>query len=149
MGISQPYYVLSAESGLWVPVWPGVRLDDVHLCCQHDLQHHVPHHYSLWWVSATVRPQSFPFIYLWPQGVGHLCPWRLFSRRNLTLLCCLPVRRRLWEFAAVRLDTQTSREPDAHAAPVCAQSLSGFYLLLQILNRWYLSAASLVYWEYM
>lgn len=38
----------SAEPSLRVPVWSGVRVDHVHLCCQYDLQHHVSYYYTLW-----------------------------------------------------------------------------------------------------
>ena len=104
----------SAESSLWVPVWPGVCLDHVYLCCQYDLQHHMSHHYTLWWVtynyplvsssnplfsSVCIPSHSLLLVYM--------CLCCLSSHCNLTLLYCLPVRCRLCEFAAVVPDTQT------------------------------------------
>lgn len=108
---------LSAESGLWVPVWPWVRLDHVYLCSQCDLQHHMSHHYALWWATYSdlfsSAPSSFFSLFVFLHPCHHLNSWSCMwmcccsSHRGLTLLCCLPVQCWLCEFAAVVSDTQT------------------------------------------
>lgn len=60
----------SADSGLWVPVWPGVRLDHVYICSQCDLQHHMSCYYTLWWAAFSSRLLSSSSSSFFPPSVS-------------------------------------------------------------------------------